>query len=51
MARSPACPNQRELERMVLGELSELEAEQLGQHILACSRCTVQLELVQSAIR
>ena len=42
-----ACPDRRELERLVLGELPEPEAETLCEHLLACAHCSTLLESLQ----
>jgi tRNA A-37 threonylcarbamoyl transferase component Bud32 len=43
------CPDPRDLERLARGQLAEQEAEQLGQHILACSACAALLNVFQAA--
>ena len=49
MTPAPACPDPRDLGHLALGQLPEAEAEQLGQHVLNCSRCAERLQTLQDA--
>jgi tetratricopeptide (TPR) repeat protein/tRNA A-37 threonylcarbamoyl transferase component Bud32 len=49
MAKSLACPDARDLERLAQGRLSESEAEELGRHVLGCSACAALLNELQAA--
>jgi serine/threonine protein kinase len=42
------CPDDRELERLLLGRVPAAEAEPLEQHLATCSRCAVALEKVRT---
>jgi serine/threonine protein kinase/tetratricopeptide (TPR) repeat protein len=44
-----ACPDPRDLERLALGQLSEAEAERLGQHVLSCPHCAEFLKSLRAA--
>jgi hypothetical protein len=48
MAISLGCPDPRDLERLVRGQLSEPEANQVSRHILNCSRCAHLLNGLQA---
>src|SRR4051812_16011632 len=46
MTKPLACPDQTDLQRLALGQLAETEAEDLGQHVLACSTCAEMLNVI-----
>jgi anti-sigma factor RsiW len=48
MPQVPLCPHPRDLLRLTLGLVPELEAEPLGQHLLSCPRCADRLNNLQA---